>query len=254
MDQSGEMSASEMSAIRSQMDETRTALAEKIGMLEKQVTTTMSDTVQSVGDTVESVKHAVEDTVQQVKSTVQESVQQVKTSLQDGAHAVGEALSIRHHVEQHPWPMMAGAVAVGFVGGYMLFARSDDQRAEQKFRRLASTQGRPPEQQYGTYDSRESVPQPMPASPRRASNGSMGDMRQSTSSNAFNEWLRPATQQIQSMAIGATLSILRDMISQAVPKPLEPKVHELVDGLTASLGGQVIRENLVNQFASVKRG
>lgn len=261
MDQSGEMSASEMSAIRNQMDETRTALAEKIGMLEQQVTSTVQDTVQtvqgtvqSVGDTVESVKHAVGDTVESVKHAVEETVNQVRTTVHDSMHAVGEALSISHHVEKHPWPMMAGAMAVGFVGGYMLLSRSENQRAEDKFRRLASSQGRPPEQQYGGFDAGGSRPQAMPAPPRRASQASTRDMRHSTESNAFMEWLKPASQQVQSLAIGATLGILRDMVSKAVPKPLESQVHELVDGLTSSLGGQVIRNNLLDQFQTNERG
>jgi ElaB/YqjD/DUF883 family membrane-anchored ribosome-binding protein len=235
MDQSGEMNAGEMSAIRNQMDETRTALAEKIELLEKQVTDTVQGAAQSVGDTVENVKHAVEDTVNSVKTTVQESV-----------HAVSEALSLSHHVERHPWPMMAGAVAVGFVGGYMLFSRSDDQRADAKFRRLASSQGRPPEQEYGATPSQ---PTHMPASPRRASNGSMSDMKSSSSSNAFQEWLRPATQQLQSLAVGAALGIMRDLLTRAVPKPMERQVSDMVNGLTTSLGGQVIRESLLDQFA-----
>jgi ElaB/YqjD/DUF883 family membrane-anchored ribosome-binding protein len=233
MDQSGEMSGGEMSAIRNQMDETRTALAEKIELLEKQVTNTVQGAAQSVGDTVETMKHAVEDTVNSVKTTVQDSM-----------HAVGEAFSIQHHVEKHPWPMMAGAVAVGFVGGYMLFSRSENQRAEDKFRRLASSQGRPPEQQYGAYE-RSSAPAPLPAAPRRASNGSMKDMRSSASTNAFQEWMRPAAQQLQSLAIGAALGVLRDVLSRAVPKPLEGQVSEMVNGLTSSLGGQVIRGSLL---------
>jgi len=242
------MSGGEMSAIRNQMDETRTALAEKIELLEKQVTNTVQGAAQSVGDTVESVKHAVEDTVNTVKSTVQDSVNTMKSTVQDSMHAVGEALSLQHHVEQHPWPMMAGAVAVGFVGGYMLFSRSDNQRAEDKFRRLASSQGRPPEQQYGAYPQPAAAMPQVEAAPRRASNGSMKAMRDSSGSNAFQEWLKPATQQIQSLAIGAALGILRDMLTKAVPKPLESQVTDMVNGLTSSLGGQVIRESILDQF------
>jgi len=237
------MSGGEMSAIRNQMDETRTALAEKIELLEKQVTNTVQGAAQSVGDTVETVKQTVGDTVETVKHAVEDTVNSMKTSVQESIHAVGEAFSIKHHVENHPWPMMAGAVAVGFVGGYMMFNRSENQRAEDKFRRLASSQGRPPEQQYGAY---EPSPSAMPAAPRRASNGSMRDMRGSSSSNAFQEWLRPATQQLQSLAIGAALSVLRDVITRAVPKPMEGQITEMVNGLTSSLGGQVIRESLLD--------
>jgi hypothetical protein len=173
----------------------------------------------------------------------------VKSSVQDSIHAVGEALSIRHHVEQHPWPMMAGAVAVGFVGGYVMFSRTDNQRADDRFRRLASSQGRPPEQQYGVYERESSSPR----SANGGANGSNREMRSSASASAFNEWLGPAKQQIQALAIGAALGVFRDMLTRAVPKPLEGQVNEMVNGLTTSLGGQIIRGSLVEHFAQPSR-
>jgi len=237
------MNSSDMSAIRHQMDETRTALTDKLERLEKQVTNTVQGAAQSVGDTVENVKHAIDDTVHNVTA----SVQNVKDSFQDTMHAVGEAFSISHHVERHPWTMVAGATAVGFVAGYVMTQRSGDARAERKFRHLAASQGRVPESDY------EPVPQYMPQPTRAASSSTMHHMKDSNGSNAFMEWLRPATSQIQALAVGAALGLLRDMIKQSVPPAMTPKVTELVNGLTTSLGGQVVQENLVEQFKGMQR-
>lgn len=238
MDQSTEMSSSDMSAIRNQMDETRSALTDKLEKLEQKVTDTVQGAAQSVGDTVENVKHAVEDTVQNVTSSVRDTV-----------HAVGEAFSITHHVERHPWTMVAGATAVGFVGGYLLMHKTRDARADEKFRHLAASQGQVPA---SNYDSparfmSESPPQ------RSATPATTHDMRSSGHTNAFQEWLKPAVSQVQGLAVGAALGLFRDMLLRSVPKPMSGQVTELVDGLTQSLGGQVIRGSLLDQFPKSPR-
>lgn len=238
MDQSSEISANEMSAIRHQMDETRTALTEKLEKLEQKVTNTVQGAAQSVGDTVENVKHAVEDTVNTVKSSINDTVHAVGETV----HAVGEAFSITHHVERHPWTMVAGATALGFVGGYLLFQRNEDARADEKFRHLAASQGRVPETRYEASPDLGSMPPN-----RSATSSTMHGMRESRSTNAFSEWLRPASSQIQSLVVGAALGLLRDMLVKSVPKPMTGQVTEIVNGLTSSLGGQVFRDSLFDQ-------
>jgi ElaB/YqjD/DUF883 family membrane-anchored ribosome-binding protein len=246
MDQSSEINSSpDMTLIRHQMDETRSALTDKLERLEQKVTDTVQGAVQSVGDTVENVKHVVDDTVQSVRT----SVQSVKSSVQDTVHAVGEAFSITHHVERHPWAMVAGATALGFVGGYILMNKSGDARAEEKFRHLAASQGRVPQPEY--VPEQHFAPQ-APAN-RSATSSTMSSMRSGQSTNAFAEWLRPAASQVQSLAVGAALSLVRDMLIQAVPKPMTGQVTELVDGLTTSLGGQIIRGNLLEQLPTKPR-
>ncbi|WP_254507254.1 hypothetical protein [Anatilimnocola floriformis] len=253
MDQSSEISASEMSLIRSQMDETRSALTEKLELLEQKVTDTVQGTVQTVqgtvqqvGDTVENVKAAFEDTVNTVKSTVQDSVDTVKTSVRDTMSAVGEALSISHHVEQHPWAMVAGATAVGFIGGYMLMRPSENARADEKFRHLAASQGRMPQSGYTPQEA--FTPEPVQ---RNVSREPAREIRTTTHRGpSVPEWLQPAATQVQSLAVGAALGLLKDMLVRAVPKPMAGQVTEIVDGLTTSLGGQVYRGSLLDQSAS----
>src|SRR4051794_29513643 len=99
----------EPEVIRQQMDETRTALTDKLELLEQQVVGTVQDATSAVAETVGTVKQAVQDTVQSVKETVHETVESVK-----------ETFDLKNQVERRPWMMVAGATALGFLGGYLL--------------------------------------------------------------------------------------------------------------------------------------
>src|SRR4051794_2704569 len=88
----------ESEVICNQMEETRTALQDKLESLEQHVSNTVQGASDAVTDTVDSVKSAVQDTVDSVK----------------------ESLSVRYQVERHPWTMFLGAALVGFVGARLL--------------------------------------------------------------------------------------------------------------------------------------
>ena len=105
----------ESEVIRQQMDETRSALSDKVELLEQQVVETMHGATTAVADTVDNVKEVVHDTVQTVKDSVQETMDSVKNTL-----------DVQRQVEQRPWIMMAGATAIGFLGGCLA-------RREQRF-------------------------------------------------------------------------------------------------------------------------
>src|SRR5262249_60811224 len=84
--------------IRQQMQETRTALTEKLEALEHQVVETVQGARSAVTDTVESVRGAVHDTVCTVKET----------------------FDLNRQVERHPWAMVGGSFALGYVSGRLL--------------------------------------------------------------------------------------------------------------------------------------
>ena len=245
MDQSSEISASEMLAIRSQMDETRTSLTNKLEMLEQKVTDTVQGTVQTVTETVQGTVQSVGDTVDNVKQAVEDTMNSVKSSVRDTVHTIGEAVSISHHVEQHPWAMMAGATAVGFIGGYVLMGPSRHSRADEQFRHLAASQGRPPQSGYTPTEAFTPEPPPQRTVPRNTVREAHETHQHSI---ALPDWLKPAATQVQGLAVGAALGLLRDILVKAVPKPMSGQVTEIVDGLTSSLGGQVYRGSLLDQF------
>lgn len=94
----------ELEVIRSQMEETRSSLADKIDALENQVL-----------GTVETATHAVADTVENVKESVAETVETVK-----------DTFNMRKHVENHPWLAFGGSVATGYVVGCLLTPASKE--------------------------------------------------------------------------------------------------------------------------------
>lgn len=96
-------------AIKQQMQETKSSIAEKLETLE-----------QKVADRVEQATTAVAETVETVKTTVEDTVETVKTSVVETVDTVRDAFDLSGHVDRHPWAMVGGAVALGFVGGWLL--------------------------------------------------------------------------------------------------------------------------------------
>ena len=86
--------------IRQQMDEIRSQLSDKLESLEHQV----SDTVQSTGTAVNATVSAVQDTVETVTEAVRDAV-----------HSVSNAFDIRRQVDRHPWLVLGGSVALGYL-------------------------------------------------------------------------------------------------------------------------------------------
>jgi ElaB/YqjD/DUF883 family membrane-anchored ribosome-binding protein len=107
--------------IEQQMEETRQSLTDKVSALETQVVGTVQTATQAVQDTVETVKAAVQDTVTSVKDSVQESV----TAVTDN---VKETFDVTHHVEEHPYLMVGGALVAGLITGLLVF-RKDESRS-----------------------------------------------------------------------------------------------------------------------------
>ena len=102
----------ESDMIRQQMTETRTALSDKLEMLERQVANTVSGASTAVTETVESVKGMVQETVQTVGDSVQESVVAVK-----------DTFDLKRQVEKRPWTMVGAATAIGFFSNCLLNGR-----------------------------------------------------------------------------------------------------------------------------------
>lgn len=223
----------ESEVIRQQMDETRSALTEKVELLEQQVVETVQGATTAVAETVGSVKEAVHDTVQTVKESVQDTVDSVKNTL-----------SLRRQVELRPWTMMAGATAIGFIGCRLLrgtgSGQANNYRTNDRVTRafgaeFASngTEAAPsyavlshsPEQENGTAT---------PALSTRPS-------RLAEFGVSFEKELN----QLKELAVGALLGMVRDMVGQSVPQSLEQQVEEVIDGFTVKLGGRPVRGHIL---------
>jgi ElaB/YqjD/DUF883 family membrane-anchored ribosome-binding protein len=113
------------------IEETRTAMTEKLELLEERVRETMEDAKTAVDDIVENVKGTVDETVEAVRetvggarSTVEDIVENVKDTMDDTVTMVKQSFDLRHQVEQRPWLMLGGSVLAGYMLGGLLGRRS----------------------------------------------------------------------------------------------------------------------------------
>lgn len=219
--------------IRRRMEETRASLVEKLETLENQVVGTVQGTTSAVTDTVDTVKEGVQETVDTVKETMQEAVEAVK-----------DTLDVRRQVDRHPWLMLGGAVAAGYVVGYLV-TRAQDAYSEPSFSRLASAADRPdgfherPAPAATSY-----MPTPPPPAPREPEKSWLSEV---------GEKFAPEIDQLKSLAIGAALGIVRDMLSRSAPPQVAPQIAGMVDNITTKLGGKPV-EGPVLDFGPEPRG
>jgi len=230
--------------IRQQMEETRTSLQEKLEVLEQQVLHTVKEagqTVENVKETVEAVKDVVEESVSTAKEGVQETVATVKDTLSDTVATVKETVSdtvetvketfnLNHQVDKHPWPMMAGAVLVGFLGGKLM------QRAPATMARAVPAQEHVP-----------TPPMPTPHARTRTNGKHHGPGRRpATFWDKMTEQYKDEIDKLKNLAVTAVGGIVRELVTEAAPPALAEGITNVVDGITTKLGGAPAQGPILN--------
>jgi len=200
----------ELEVIRTQMEHTRSSLADKLEALENEFRGTVEGATSAVSNTVETVQ----ETVSNVKETVQETVASVK-----------ETFNVRKHVERHPWAMFSGAVMVGCFAGFMTGGRRK-----------------------GNTSARAAVADVAPPQPPPTRNGAghrNGASRKAAEAPSTEERgpLESSLQALKGLAIGTLMGTLRDILADAVPSNLAPDLVNVVDEMTTALGGKPLRRS-----------
>jgi len=199
------------------MERTRSSLTGKLDALEQKVTETVQGAASAVTETVENVKESVEATVETVKETVKDT------------------FNLPLQVERHPWAMVAGSAALGFLGGML----------------LGPTRG----SRGVSYGRSERAPTPAPQESWRSAvpTGPATSTSQSAASaqpSWFDQILRsvaPEIDKFKSLAIGAVAGMVRDMIVENASDSLKPHITERINELTSRLGGNVIHEPVLGE-------
>jgi ElaB/YqjD/DUF883 family membrane-anchored ribosome-binding protein len=238
----------ETEVILEQMEGTRASLAQKLETLENQVVGTIHEATSTVSETVQQVKDAVTDTVETVKDTVEGTVETVKDTVQDTVETVKDTFDIRRQVENHPWLLFGGSFAVGFV-------------AAQLMQRYAPQGG------LGMPCAESVRSMPPPSSSARMEQGATGhayDMAEGPGEeraplrepqqerhgllDSLTIMLGPELGKLKGLALGATLGIVRDLVTQSAPPELGSQLADIVNGFTTRLGGEVIPGPVLQSF------
>jgi hypothetical protein len=192
---------------RAHMDDTRAALSEKLETLEQRIVDTVHGAADAVVHTVDNVKDVVHDTVGSVKDTFDVPLQ----------------------VDRHPWAMVGGAVALGFAGGYILYRSGAAQPAPAERPKIS-------ERHNGAVQDARPVHEALPPPPENAHGGA-----EAGCGTGANQPFGAEIAKLKRLAIGTLLSIVRDMITQSAPEPMQAGLTEVIDGVTVQLGGEPIR-------------
>jgi ElaB/YqjD/DUF883 family membrane-anchored ribosome-binding protein len=200
MDAAHDLAEQDTDELRQEMDCTRSDMADKLEALEDRV----MDTVQSARETVAESIRIAKDTVDTVKRT----------------------FDVKHHVEQHPWPLVGGCFLAGLALG-SLFPRVR-QRSRQ-------TPDRPAEKEVPLSGS-----PPFPAEQR--SNGSFATAAPPprfpavppSRPGVFGKF-QEEIDKVQGMAIGYVMGRIRDSLKESVPQ-LAAQIDGVMNGVTMKLG------------------
>lgn len=99
---------------RVEMDETRSAVTEKLEMLEEQVHETMEGTKSTIDGVMNNIKQ-VQITVEDAKSAVDNVLETAKYAMDETLERVKYATDIMEQVDKNPWIMFGSAILMGYV-------------------------------------------------------------------------------------------------------------------------------------------
>jgi len=217
--------------IKSQMEQTRQGLVEKIETLEQQVTQTVQEATNAVTSTVDTVKEVVSNTSDAVQSTVdsvKDVVSNTKDAVQSTMDSVVGAFDLSGHVQRSPWLMFGGAVASGFVLGKVLAPpQMSSSSASADFSRLSAA----------SVDSSRHSSEPTPKQSEQPSK-SIFDGPLSAMGSMFEKPLAIA----EGMAVSAFFSVLQNVVKDAVPADWKDQLVGVVNDLNKQLGGMPLTE------------
>jgi len=206
----------ETEVIKHQMEETRSALTEKLEAVEELVASTVKETTQTVSDTVATVTGTVENTV----NTVADSVENVTES-------VKKAFDFSGYVDEHPWLVIGGGVALGYALGSLLPS---------------------PRPSGGTYWNGSSAPASAvpPASPAFSQGATSYTSSQEAGSgggiSSFLQGLQPVVDKLKGLALGTAASVIGEMVVKNLPDNIKSEVTGLIDDTTRRMGGTILHE------------
>lgn len=102
--------------IRRDIEGTRAAMAEKVGMVAERAQETM-EAVKSTADRAREGFKQVQETVEGAKSAVNTVVDSIKLTVEGTVERVNTTADLLHQARHNPWTMLGGAILLGYMFG-----------------------------------------------------------------------------------------------------------------------------------------
>jgi len=202
----------------------------------EQIEQDIQETRTAITQKLEALEDKVRDTVQNAKETVEETITTVTSSVQDTVETVKRTFDLPLQVQNHPWPMVGASVLLGFAAGGLLG----------KPRRHAPSPWR------GAYDGRTTngaqTYRPLQHQYIQSHEAGAASSSAAPSTGApsgvshFLDLFADELQTVKGLAIGFLLSKLRDTIKDAIPPQLKQDVDHMMNNITTKLGGKPVAE------------
>lgn len=220
--------------VKEQLEQTQASLTDKLERLQDKVIGTVEDATGAVSDTVEAIKEtvqnttsAVSETVGAVKDSVKDTVDTVKETVaqtvQGGVDAAKDFLNVPRHVQRHPWAMVGGSFAAGFVLG-RVFHPSDSGSSQQVTSETESTiMGQQKEHRPHNGKHRE----------KPSHHASAGGFL-----STLFEQITPELKQLRGVALSMAAGLIRDSLVQSLPKQSQPEFTDIFDRIVGKLRGE----------------
>jgi ElaB/YqjD/DUF883 family membrane-anchored ribosome-binding protein len=230
--------AEEPEVIQEQMEETRSALADKLGQLGQKIT-----------GTVDSVSEAVEDTVE----AVAETVENVGETAEEAVEAVKETFNIPKQFNRHPWLFVGGSVILGFVVGKMLPSGQQrprerhelptTQKAEDMTRLMSQSDDYPTETSRGGDRFKRQ-------GRRQTGNGYDKAPKESQEQSFLGglvQQFMPDLTKLKALALGTVFATARDLLTKNMPQNLKKEVVHVMDDMAVHAGGKPIQGKVLEE-------
>jgi len=218
------------------MEETRSALADKLGAIS-----------QKISGTVETVTDAVEGTVE----TVQETVENVGETAQEAVEAVKETFNFPKQFDRHPWLFVGGSVALGFVVGKLLPTSQPPRSIDL---RPASPTSEKAEHMTEYMSQRSDYPRGGDRIKRQSRKDSGNGHEKVSRENEEPSFLSglvqkfmPDLTKLKELALGTVFATARDLLAQNMPQGLKKEVVHLMDDVAVHAGGKPIQGKVLEE-------
>ncbi len=149
------------------------------------------------------------------------SIQKASGVVKQSVETVRAATDVRHHVDQHPWVMFAGAVGLGYLGGAALPEKPSSSPARNGSGSRRSTVMLAPGSEFAQRAPAADVPE-----------------REPGILDKLGEVLAPQADLLRQIAIGSLFSLIRDVARDAMPSPMEQPVDDFFNDAAKKFGGR----------------